>query len=100
MAEHIKQWWVAYLMGALATGVGLLFKQWGAQRRALRALLRNQIIDAYNKCERDGCCPIYRLEAIEDMYAQYHALGGNGAITELVDRIKDMPTHNEKIKEN
>lgn len=92
MDEHLKQWWAAYIMGAIVTGMGILYKRWGAQQRAIRALLRNQIIESYNKCERDNCCPIYRLEAVEDMYAQYHALGGNGAITELVERIKDMPT--------
>ena len=60
--------------------------------RGVQALLRDRIIQAYNHYTDKGYCPIYGLENVESMYRQYHALGGNGAITELVDRLKELPT--------
>ena len=58
----------------------------------VQALLRDRIIQAYNHYIEKGYCPIYALENVEEMYRQYHALGGNGAITELVERVKELPT--------
>ena len=57
-----------------------------------RPLLRDRIIQAYNHYTEKGYCPIYGLENVEEMYRQYHALGGNGTITELVERVKELPT--------
>lgn len=58
----------------------------------VQALLRDRIIQAYNHYTEKGYCPIYGLENVEEMYRQYHALGGNGTITELVERVKELPT--------
>lgn len=40
------------------------------------------------------------MENVEAMYKQYHALGGNGTITELVERLKEMPTEPRKEEED
>lgn len=92
MEQFLKEWWAECLLGALAAGVALYYRRQCAVRRGMRALLRNQIIHEYNQCIDREWCPIYRLESIEDMYVQYHALGGNGAITDLVERIRDLPS--------
>lgn len=39
-----------------------------------------------------GFCPIYALENINALYAQYHALGGNGIVTEIIEKLKSLPT--------
>jgi len=36
--------------------------------------------------------PIYARENIEQLYAQYTNLGGNGTITELMNKLRAMPT--------
>jgi hypothetical protein len=46
--------------------------------------------------EDDGSCgslhlPIYALESVLTMYEEYHNLGGNGTITQLVDELKELP---------
>ena len=96
MGDFIKQWWVECALGVAVGAMGAFYKRQSSQnaavRAGVRALLRDRIIHAYNQCEAEQCCPIYRLESIEDMYQQYHALGGNGAVTELIERVKDFPT--------
>lgn len=91
--------WVAWLFALLGALVGRLYSKITDMRKrttaiedGIRALLRNNIIKAYNKCQERGYCPIYEMENIEEMYKQYHELGGNGTITELVERIREFPT--------
>lgn len=61
----------------------------------IQALLRDRIIRAYNHYMEKGYCPIYAMENVESMYKQYHALGGNGAITGLLEKLREMPTEKE-----
>ena len=91
--------WVAWLFTLLGALVGHLYSKITDMRKrttaiedGIRALLRNDIIKSYNKCQEKGYCPIYEMENIEEMYKQYHELGGNGTITELVERIREFPT--------
>lgn len=56
------------------------------------ALLRDRIIERYNHYIEQGYIPIYALENVIAMYEAYHALGGNGTITKLVDALKELPT--------
>lgn len=97
--SFVIQHWVGWLFSLLSMVVAYLYtkiqgiiKKTTATEEGIRALLRNCIIKSYNKCTEQGYCPIYELENIEEMYEQYHALGGNGTITELVERIKELPS--------
>ncbi len=66
----------------------------------LLALLRQALYDAYNKWSEKGYCPIYAMETSEKIYEQYHALGGNDVGTELFERLKELPTQPQNIKDN
>lgn len=61
---------------------------------AIRSLLRSEIIGIYHNAEKKGFLPIYNLENLDDMYHAYKALGGNGAITELYNQVKNYPHNN------
>ena len=87
---------IGIIIGYIYSKVVAVTKKAIATENGIRALLRNDIIKAYDKCEEKGYCPIYEMENIEEMYNQYHALGGNGTITELVERIRELPTHKPK----
>lgn len=62
----------------------------------LQALLRDRIIQSYNHYIDKGNCPIYALENVNKMYDEYHALGGNGTVTKLVNELRELPTHKEE----
>ncbi|MCQ2299993.1 MAG: hypothetical protein MJZ81_07720 [Bacteroidales bacterium] len=102
MVEFIARYWLQWLFGLVAAGFGLMYRnlakrlhQEQEKRKALEdgmlALLRNGIVDGYNRCQEKGCCPIYVRENLTKMYTAYHNLGGNGVITGLMDDIKKMP---------
>lgn len=62
-----------------------------AFRNALRCLLKVKLIEYHDKYVKDGSVPPYVLQNYDDMYNSYHALGGNGMITQMYEELKDLP---------
>jgi hypothetical protein len=99
MKDWILEYWIealfALVIAGIATaykGVKARFREQDAIKLGIQVLLRDRIVQCYNHYQEKEYCPIYALENINALYAQYHALGGNGTITELVDRLRSMPT--------
>lgn len=97
------KYWIEALFGLIIiilTGgyklLGKRFKQMQAEQDAVRlgiqAMLRDRIISIYNHYIDGGYCPIYALENVEALYKEYQALGGNGAVTKLVEDLRRLPT--------
>lgn len=106
MAEWILRYWIEALFGiitaCLAVGYKKLcskIKEQDCIKLGVQALLRDRIVQSYNHYMEKRYCPIYALENVIALYVQYHALGGNGAVTELVEKLKDLPTETKKNKE-
>jgi len=98
MTEFIVKYWLQFAFGVVVAGMGTLYRKYQCMRAkhisselALRALLRDKIIAMYNKYTEKGHIPIYELENLDDLFRQYKNLGGNGVITELVERLEDLP---------
>ena len=99
--EYISAHWVQWLFAA---AVGLL--GWGNRKLTARlkaeqarneaiaegvqSLLRESLVDNYNKYSDKGFCPIYAKESIKKVYAAYHNLGGNDVATELYHKLIRM----------
>lgn len=66
-----------------------------AMRAGMKALLRAEIISTYNHYENAGYMPIYARENLHDLHKQYTALGGNGAINDLMEIASEWPTKKE-----
>ena len=58
----------------------------------VQALLRDRMLHSYNKYIDAGFAPIYAKENYENMYRQYHELGGNGVRTHLHEEFMALPT--------
>lgn len=61
----------------------------------LQSLLRAEIIRSHEKYMDRGFCPVYAREALTRIYESYHALGGNGTMTELYKQVMALPTDKE-----
>ena len=106
MWEWILKYWLEVVFGALIAGLGILYKHLAkkvqqnrdenaAIRDGLRSLLRRQIIADCEDAMSEGYCPTTTKDTIQDMYKSYHALGGNGTVTKLVDQLMNLPTLEE-----
>jgi len=91
MLEFVRDNW--QILSLLFSAVGYMLRQIVVTRKAIRALLRADLIRLYNKYHDDlGYCPIYVRQSLEDEYRQYHALKGNGVGTNLYNALMALPT--------
>lgn len=100
MIDFIIKYWVEFLFGLIGSALFAMGKMIHDQREkyqcigdGVEALLRNEIIESFNKYSDKGYCPIFAKENVTRMYTAYHALGGNDVATELKDKILAMPEH-------
>lgn len=67
------------------------FKRDAAINNALRALCRDRILQGYRYYKRHNGITAQDLETMSKLYEAYHALGGNGTITAVYDKILALP---------
>lgn len=101
MKEFITEYWLEALFGLVVAGMGCIakvgkrkIKEQDLIKTGMMALLRNELVRSYNEYTHKQYCPIYAKENIENLYNQYHALGGNGTVTDLYEKLMDLPTEN------
>lgn len=93
--------WISLLFGS-----GILLTAWRYVRGRLKAneqkteavclgvqaLLRDRLIEKYDKYNDKGYAPIYARENFENMWTQYHNLGVNGVMDGLHAKFMELPT--------
>lgn len=104
---YIASHWLEWLFAAILALLGWLFKslrdQMAEERtkneaiaEGVQALLRESIVNAYNRAQDKGFCPIYAKESTKKVYKAYHGLGGNDVATELYSKMLRMPEERQK----
>lgn len=86
---------IGYLFRALRSGNQLF----GLIAEGVCALLRDRLLHKLEKCESGGYCSIEARDDIEHMFHIYSALGGNGTIKTLKERVFLLPTEPPEGKE-
>jgi len=61
----------------------------------MKCVLRLELIHEHARYMDKGYIPVYAMENVLDSYAAYHALGGNGTITKMVEELRRIPTREE-----
>ena len=62
-----------------------------ANSKGTMLLLRVQLIEYHEEWMRRGYVTKHGIENFLEMYNAYHALGGNGMVTELLNEVKELP---------
>ena len=106
MPEWITKYWLEWIFGLGIAVLTWLYKRLSgriqkehdeqqALRDGMRSLLMRQIQIDCEKAIADSVCPVPVKKSIGAMYDSYHALGGNGIITELYQQTIKLPTVQE-----
>lgn len=61
-------------------------------KNGVRSVLRQGIINSYEKAIDRGFIPVYEREAILSSYHDYKILGGNGTVDHLMEEMESVPT--------
>lgn len=106
MLETLRAYWsiISTIITVVAVpAIGYLYKKYKAGERrqnavelGVQALLRDRIVQAYYHYTERDWITLHGLENVNAMYAQYHALGGNGTITALVENIRELEVRDDK----
>ena len=66
-------------------------KKQTAIEKGVQTLLRYCIIQMFNHYTAKNHIPIYARQNVENLHTEYKALGGNGTIEGLVERLMLLP---------
>ena len=102
MWEFIAKYWLEAVFGLIVAGltagvtrINKKLKEEKERNQAIengvRDILRMQILDTYERCKIAGSITVSRKDAIDSAYNSYHALGGNGTITQVHNELMGMP---------
>lgn len=102
MPEWIVKYWAEWLFGIVCGGLTLAYRRMSARakqdreiqqavRFGVEALLDDRIVQLYGYYAAQGYCPIDGRRSLEKLYNAYHALGGNGTNTDLINQIRGFP---------
>ena len=108
--HYISAHWVEWLFMIVTAVIGFGYRtvlkrlQEEKQRNeaiaeGVQSLLRESIVNNYNKYQDKGFCPIYAKESIKKVYEAYHNLGGNDVATSLYNKVLAMPEETVSDKE-
>jgi len=101
MWDFIAKYWLEFVFGlivaALSAGYAKISKRLKDEKvrnqaieNGVRDILRMQILDTYDRCKAAGSISVSRKDAIDSAYNSYHALGGNGTITQVHNELMAM----------
>lgn len=83
----------ATIIGWLISALGIGGITSAFVNRKINEMRQRQEADEARQCAVEkGYIPIYERENLEHMYDEYKALGGNGVIEDLVEKLRDLPT--------
>ena len=107
---YIQTHWVTWLFAGITTALAWGYhmisdrlkeeqKKNEAIAEGVQSLLRESIVDNYNRYSDKGFCPIYAKESIKRVYTAYEKLGGNDVAHELYQKILRMPEERTETNE-
>jgi len=103
--DYIIKYWLEFAFGLIVAGMGFVYRkidcklqEQEALKMGMQALLRDRIIQAFNYHIEKGYCHIHDKDNINNLYNQYHVLGGNGIVDDMFRKICELPTK-KTIKE-
>lgn len=108
--EFIQQNWLEWLFAIVTFILGCLYRdvkkrlkdeqqKSTAIAEGVKSLLRESIVQNYNKYQDRECCPIYAKESMKKVYESYHNLGGNDVATKLYNTLLAMPEEPKESEE-
>ncbi len=71
--------------------VRLQMKQNRAVKDGLRAILRDRLLQSFRHCSAQGFADSDERQNFENMYIQYHSLGGNGVMDDVRQKFFALP---------
>ena len=79
------------MFAALIGFIQLQVKQNRAIKNGMQAILRDRLLQAFQSCQRQGYANSDERQNFENLYTQYHSLGGNGVMDDVRQKFFALP---------
>ena len=79
------------MLAGLVTFIKLQVHQNKAMKLAVQAILRDRLLQSFQFCKRQGFATSDDRQNFENMYIQYHFLGGNGVMDDVRQKFFALP---------
>ena len=79
------------LLAGLATFIKLQVHQNRAMKQAVKAMLQDRLLRGYKHYLEKGWADLDDRKNLENVWVQYHALGGNGDMRDLRRTFRHLP---------
>ncbi len=79
------------MLAGLVTFIKLQVHQNRAMKLAVQAILRDRLLQSFQFCKRQGFATSDDRQNFENMYVQYHLLGGNGVMDDVRQKFFALP---------
>lgn len=97
ITSHWLEWLFTAVLAVLSWLIKAMREQLTEEKKkneaiaeGVQSLLRESIVNNYNRYTDKGYCPIYAKESMKKVYKAYHNLGGNDVATELYNKVLKM----------
>ena len=80
------------MIAGLVSFICLQVKQNRAMKLAVQAMLRDRLLQGYKYYLERGWADLDERSNLENVWKQYHALGGNGDMNDLRNTFRHLPT--------
>ena len=107
ISAHWIEWLFMIITAIIGMGYRTILKKLQEEKsrneaiaEGVQSLLRESIVNSYNKYQDKGFCPIYAKESIRKVYLAYHNLGGNDVATNLYNNVLAMREEPEGKEKN
>lgn len=84
--------WVLSFGTFLITLILYFWRRLKAVERGVQALLRDRMVDMYERYSEKGYAPIYAKQNFENVWKQYETLGKNGVMKQIHDSFMALST--------
>lgn len=102
MWDFVVKYWVEFLFGIIAAGLIAGYRKLAARIQSdkdtekaiadgMKYLLMFKLREEGEKYLTENACSIEHKHEYEKVYNAYHALGGNGTVTALIDKVLQLP---------
>lgn len=102
MWDFVVKYWVEFVFGLVAAGLIAGYKRLATKVQSnketekaiadgMKYLLMFKLREEGEKYLTESRCSIEQKHEFEKVYNAYHALGGNGTITALKDKVLQLP---------
>lgn len=113
MIEFLQKYWMEVICTGIVGIIGCAYKysigkileetrqkidKYEKVSIGVQDLLFDRLRQSYNFYMKQGYVVIDDFNCFNRLYESYHSLGGNGAGTEMIARLKDLPPNPPKVE--